>query len=139
MQPRNELLERSLAFVRSDNIDALLEVEIRPFGRIRPAGEDKLHAVLFGDLRHAKYVVAGNDVCVDSDNLRLQTPHRLLEVRGVTKSGIEHVDGKTGALQICRQVENAERRIRLHHAPFDDVVFQKVGMRQQNICHKSKP
>src|SRR5439155_21722897 len=63
----------------------------------------------------------------------------VFKIREVPECGIENFHAEARSLEISRKIEDSERRIGLHHALLDEVVLQKIGMTQQNVCHFRNP
>ena len=130
MKPGNQLFERPFAFIQTNNIDAILQIKVRPFGRVRSAAKHEFDAVVLGNPRQTKHIIARDDVGVDPDNLRTDSPDGLFEILRVAERRVEYLHGKSGSLQIGGEIQNSQRRIRFHHAPFNDVVFQEISVGQ---------
>src|SRR5439155_26255937 len=128
-----------LTFVGTDDVDTIGEIPVAPFRSVGAADKHKLHAVGFGDFGETQDVLTRDDVCIETDDARPQTAYGVFEIREVPECSIENFHAEARSLEISRKIEDSERRIGLHHALLDEVVLQKIGMTQQNVCHFRNP
>ena len=91
LEPRNDLLQSQLSFVRTDDVDAILEILLAPLRRIGPADEHELGAIGLCDLGEFEDVCTRDDVGIETDDSRPKAPNALLEISEIPERRIENL------------------------------------------------
>ena len=131
---RQQLLERLFAFADRDDIGAGGEVFIGVVRRIRTTHHDA-SAGRARHRDHPEHVALGHHVDREANDRRTHTLHALVEVFDAAERPVEDTDVEPFGLEVRRQIEHAERRMRPHDALLFAIRRQKVAVRQQDVHH----
>ena len=136
LKPGDEFLQRGFAFADSDDVDAVVEIKVAPFGGVGAPDHHEFHSFCLCDLRQLENILTRDDVGVEPHDARLHPLYRVFEIGKIAERGIEDIDGEFVLLEIGRQIQDAQGWIRLHHPALNDVVFEEVRVAQQDVSHE---
>jgi hypothetical protein len=119
--------KRQFTLADHDHVCAAREIFIGVVGRLGPAEHNgRTHPL--ADLNHVEHVELGHQVRVKADDGWTFFLHERKEVRFALKGRIEHANAETARFEIRRDIQNTERRVRLHDFQFVRVFAQEVAV-----------
>src|SRR5687768_786776 len=129
---RQKLFEGHFAFATHDDICTMLQIFSRIIGRIWPA---KNHGRIddFAQANHLQDAALGHHVGIETDDRWLMLLQKGLEGKQIAKGRIKHADVEALLLEIGTDIEQTQRRIRLHYLAFVWVFVQEIAVCEQNI------
>ena len=131
---RDQLRERELAFTDDDDAGAGVEVFRGVVGALG-AAEDHRPAMAPRRAHDFEHRAARHEIGVDAHDATRRGREARREFGTLAKRAVENLHRKSGALQVCREIQQAERRIRLHDLPFLLIVGQEVAVGEQQVGH----
>src|SRR5207249_2404431 len=114
-------------FADDDNVRTAGEILLGVIRRLGAAEDDQRASLLTGG-KHFQHVELGHHVDVETDDWRALRLEQRDKFRFGAEGGIEYTHGEAARLEIGREVQYPQGRIRLHDLQFVRVFVQEVPM-----------
>ena len=130
-----QLIERQLALADDDGVGAGGEVFLAVVGALGTAEDDRPAAGAGGghDLQHR---TARHEIGVDAEHAAGLLLQLRDQRRAFREGAVENLDAVAAGFQVGADVEQPERRVRLHDLLLLLVLREEVAVRQQDLSHE---